>query len=169
MPVIYPATRPLSTTQVKALAQGVLDQALPQPAIEMPPPAALDGRVGSAPRFALEDHTHAVHVQRTVLTTNGSGLVTWTFARPIVCALGRLPPVIGIPEDTGTPVAVQITARAFTSDGVNDTHTSVTLRAQRSRTLPASLAVLSSLVNYDVFGVAASGVKLNLTAADPTQ
>lgn len=89
--------------------------------------------------------------------------------------LGRLtphqlpPPVIGIPEDTGTPIAVQITAREFTSDGASDTHTSVTLRAQRSRTLPATLLALSALVSYDVFGAAAVGVKINATAADPTQ
>lgn len=96
----------LSADNVVSLAQSVAQAASPAPATVMPPATALDGNRGSAPRYALEDHTHASRVQRTVLTTDGSGLVKWTFARPIVCALGRLPPVIGIPEDAGSPVAV---------------------------------------------------------------
>ncbi|SFH04322.1 hypothetical protein [Methylobacterium gossipiicola] len=47
-------------------------------------------------------------------------------------------------EDTGSPVVVQIVARASTSDGTNDTHTAITVKAQRSRTLPAVLVSLAS-------------------------
>lgn len=144
-------------------------QAVPAPSNTTPPPTALDGTGGSSSEFARSDHTHAARVQRTVLTTAGDGTFKWVFARPIACPKGALPPVAYMVDDTGSPVVVQITAREFTSDGQNDTHTAVTIKAQRSRVLPATLVSLAALLNFDVFGGAASGVKVNLWAADPTQ
>lgn len=54
-------------------------------------------------------------------------------------------------------------------DGLTDIHTSVTVKAQRSRALPATILTLVSLVNFDIFGLIAPGVKINLGAAEPTQ
>ena len=72
-------------------------------------------------------------------------------------------------EDTGTPVVVQVVGRTKTTDGVSDTHTAVSIRAQRSQLLPSALVSLSVLLNFNVFGGPVSGVKVNLWAADPTQ
>lgn len=147
-----------------------MQAAVPQPATATPPATALDGNKGSTTgRFAMEDHTHAARVQRTTMTTDAGGFAKWTFARPIVCATGKVPPITNMVEDAGTPVVVQITAREFTSAGGFDTHTSVSVKAQRSRTLPATLLALSALISFDIFGSAASGTKINLFAADPTQ
>jgi hypothetical protein len=149
----------------------LLTQGVPQPATAMPPATALDSGKGTSPRYAREDHTHAARVQRTVMTTAADGTVTWVFARPIVCAAGKVPPITYMVEDTGTPVVVQIISRAFTNDPVagTDTHTAVSIKAQRSRTLPATLLSLAALINFDLFGAAAGATKVNLFAADPTQ
>lgn len=144
---------------------------LPQPAQAAPPATALDGKVGGSARYALEDHTHAARVQRTVVMTAPDGTAMWAFARPIVCVSGKLPPISYMVEDTGTPVVVQITGRAFTSDlaAGTDTHTAITIKAQRARTLPATILTLAGLINFDIFGAAVGQTKVNLFAADPTQ
>lgn len=157
------------------LTQGQVAAAIasnvPAASTATPPATALDGRAGTSSDFARADHTHAARVQRTVVTTAADGTYKWKFARPIVCAKGALPPIAYMVDDTGSPVVVQVTAREFTTsaDGLTDTHTSATVKAQRSRTLPATLVSLAALISFDVFGLAAAGVKVNLWAADPTQ
>ena len=155
---------------VGALAQssGFNPQAVPAPSATMPPATSLDGALGSAAEYARADHTHAVRVQRIVRTTASDGTLTWTFARPIAVPTGDVPPLAYMVEDTGSPVVVQVVGRTFTTANGQDTHTAVTVRAQRSRTLPATLATLTPLLGFDVFQVAA-GVRVNLWAADPTQ
>ena len=145
--------------------------ASPMAGAAMPLATALDGKTGTSPRFAREDHTHAARLQRTIMTTLPDGTAVWTFARPIVCAIGKAPPISYMVEDTGTPVVVQIVSRAFTTDAIagTDTHIGVSVKAQRSRTVPALVASLAGTLGYDVFGAAAPGVKVNLFAADPTQ
>lgn len=142
---------------------------VPKPATAMPPATALDGTKGTSDAYAREDHTHAARVQRTVLMTASDGTVTWVFARPIQCAKGAVPPVTFMTEDQGTPIVVQIIGRTFTTTGNVDTHTAVSIKAQRSRVLPATLVSLAGLLNFDIFGLAAGNVKVNLFAADPTQ
>lgn len=156
-----------TTGAAKAAAEAVV----PKPATAMPPATALDGNRGTAAEYARADHTHAARVQRTVVTTAGDGTYTWTFARPIVCPRGMVPPVSYMVEDTGSPAIVQITGRAFTTDTTagTDTHTAVTIKAQRSRALPAALLSLTALIAFDIFGQQAAGTKVNLWAADPTQ
>ena len=159
------------TGQSQEQVAAIISTMMPAPATVMPPPTALDSGKGSSDRFAREDHTHAARVQRTVLTTAADGTLTWTFARPIVCTSGKVPPITYMVEDPGTPVVVQITARTFTSDAQagTDTHTAVTIKAQRSRVLPATLISLAALISFDIFGAAAGATKVNLFAADPTQ
>lgn len=70
---------------------------------------------------------------------------------------GQVPPIAYMVEDQGLPVVVQVTGRTFTTAGGQDTHTAVTARAQRSRTLPAMLLSLAALVSFNVFGLAAGG------------
>lgn len=153
------------------VAAAIANAGIPAPSAATPPATALDGARGTSPNFAREDHTHAARVQRTVLMSAADGTATWTFARPIVCAAGKVSPISYMVEDTGSPVVVQITGRAFTSDATagTDTHTAVTVKAQRSRALPATLLSLAALVSFDVFGIPAVGTKVNLWAADPTQ
>lgn len=157
---------PAAIAQAAIVAMGL---ALPQPSQQTPPATALDGARGTSAEFARADHTHAARVQRTVVTTAADGTYTWTFARPIVVTAGKTPPISYMVEDNGSPVVVQVTGRTMTSDGTNDTHTAVTVKAQRSRALPATLLSLTALVSFDIFGIPASGTKVNLWAADPTQ
>ncbi len=172
-----PSAPVLSAAMVQDAVAQALPQVLPQPATSTPPATALDGSTGTAStRYALEDHTHAVRVQRTSMLTGADGSVKWTFARPIVCASGRLPPIAWMVEDTGMPVVVQIIGRELTSAGGADTHTSVTVRAQRAQTLPnlGSISLLSALTTalsaFNVFGSPAiANIRVNLWAGDPTQ
>lgn len=152
-----------------AQVQSAIQASMPAAATATPPATALDGATGSATQYARADHTHAARVQRTVLTTTADGAATWTFARPIVVASGKLPPITYMVEDAGSPVVVQITGRTFTSAGGQDTHTAVTVKAQRSRTLPATILALTALINFDIFGASGASVRVNLFAADPTQ
>lgn len=149
--------------------QTAIQANMPPAATTTPPATALDGATGGAVAYARADHTHAARVQRTAMVTASDGTAVWTFARPIVCDTGKVPPVTYMVEDTGSPVVVQIISRAFTTAGGKDTHTSVTVKAQRSRLLPATLVSLAALINFDVFGTAAGSVRVNLFAADPTQ
>lgn len=152
--------------------------ASPMAGSAMPPATALDGKTGTSQRYAREDHTHAARIQRTVLTTIADGTILWTYARPIVCDAGKVPPVTYMVEDGGSVVAVQILSRTFTSDPVTgkDTHVGVLVKAQRSQPLPGLTGILliapliTALANFNPFGSpAVSGVKVNLFAADPTQ
>ncbi|GJE37835.1 hypothetical protein [Methylobacterium persicinum] len=134
-----------------------------------PPATALDGTPGTSTAYARADHTHAARIQRTVMTTAADGTATFTFARPITVPSGQVPVIAYMVQDTGSPIIVQITGRTWTTANGLDTHTAVTIKAQRSRTLPAALSTLTGLVGYDIFGTAASGVQVNLFVADPTQ
>jgi hypothetical protein len=158
-----------SVQDVQTIAQAAAAAVVPTASSATPPATALDGSRGTSGDYARADHTHAARVQRTVLMTATDGTQTWVFARPIVCATGKVPPISYMVEDLGTPVVVQITGRTFTSDGTNDTHTAVTIKAQRSRVLPATLLSLAALISFDIFGAAAGATKVNLWAADPTQ
>jgi len=116
-----------------------------------PPATALDGTPGTSTAYARD------------------GTATFTFARPITVPSGQVPVIAYMVQDTGSPIIVQITGRTWTTANGLDTHTAVTIKAQRSRTLPAALSTLTGLVGYDIFGTAASGVQVNLFVADPTQ
>ena len=142
---------------------------VPPAASATPPATALDGNPGTSAAYARADHTHAARVQRTVITTANDGTATWTFARPIVTPAGQVPVIAYMVQDTGSPIVVQITGRAWTSDGTFDTHTAVTIKAARARTLPATILALTALINFDIFGTAAGTVPVNVWAADPTQ
>jgi hypothetical protein len=160
---------PIGAFATPAQVQSAIQAAIPLASTAMPPATALDGQTGTATSYARSDHTHAARIQRTAMVTDVNGVAVWTLARPIVVASGKVPPVTYMVEDTGTPVVVQITSRTFTTAGGLDTHTAVTVKAQRSRLLPATLVSLAALINFDVFGTAAGSVRVNLFAADPTQ
>ena len=146
-------------------------RSVPQPSTTVPPATALDGSKGTASEYARADHTHAARIQRIIMTTAADGTVTWTYARPFVCSIGQAPPITYMVEDTGSPVVCQVVNRTFVTDAGagTDTHMAVTIKAQRSRVLPAALVTLANLISFDVFGLMAGGVKVNLFAATPTQ
>ncbi len=55
----------------------------PAPADNSPPSVADSGAVGSMPRFAREDHTHASKVRKGLTaTTSNVGTITWTYPTP---------------------------------------------------------------------------------------
>lgn len=103
-------------------------QDVPQPATEMPPGVAETGRVGSVPRYALEDHTHASRARKARMQSGADGVINWNFDVPFadgvvprVVAVAEVPAnitdvvnvqVIGTPTNTGCKLLVNRTNRS---------------------------------------------------------
>lgn len=80
--VSYPP-RPVDLSGVATQAQlNAVAAAVPLPAVSAPP-AVTDqnvGTLGTAPRYALENHTHASKARKARIQTAADGTVTWTFS-----------------------------------------------------------------------------------------
>lgn len=127
-----------------------------QPSQSAPPAAGLDNTIGTSGDYARADHTHASKVQRMVGTTDASGNVTMTFARPFT----NPPAVSALANTTGNPIALSITAKSITS---------VTINAKISSPLPSSILSLSALLNLNIFANPAANVQIDIFAAEVTQ
>lgn len=67
-------------------------------------------------------------------------------------------------------VPAQADAQSLTFPNVaTATMTGATGRCWLSRTLPATLTLLTALVSYDLFGAGASGISVQVLAIPPTQ
>ncbi len=77
----------LSAEEVQAL--------IPQPATAMPPGVADTGTKGSAPRYALEDHTHASKARKEIKVSTTATL-TWVY--PTAFPAGVVPICNGIAQ-----------------------------------------------------------------------
>lgn len=92
--------------------------------------------------------------------TNASGVATWQFATPYPA--GAIPICTWMVENTAAqPMSVDITAIS---------NTAMTIKLKQARTLPATLALLSALISFDIFGGAGiSGIPVHLTVRMPTE
>lgn len=150
---------------------------IPKPATTAPPPVALQGSAGTSTEYALKDHTHEARTQRKVVTLDGNGLSTWTFAKPFENK-PSLNYMVFQPTGTGKVVvdAVEWVMVAGKFAGVK-------VSGSRSQKLPQSppvnaLALLgnvitgvnnliSGLSGYDIFaGGNLNGVEVHLSAGD---
>lgn len=121
----------------------------------VPPATALDGAVGTINAYALADHTHAARIQRTVMTTDANGNITWTFARPFISN-----PAVMALANSSSQIIISITTKSTTS---------VTINCRMAQKLPAVLALLTALINFDIFASAAASVQIDLFAGETTQ
>lgn len=94
------------------------------------------------------------------VTTGAGGVVTWTFATPFPA--GVTPVCNYMVENTGAqPMSVEITAIS---------NAAVTIKLKQARSLPATLTLLTALVNFDIFGgTGVSGITVHLTVRMPTE
>lgn len=133
---------------------------LPQPASTMPPGIDVGGAVGTAPRYALEDHKHATSVQRGRATVSGSGgIVTVTFAKPYDAGV--------VPICSATAEIGAGTTQAYEACVIGaPTNTQVKFLVQ-AVAKQQTLSILGMLVNP--FSAAPSGTAIHWQAAKPTQ
>ncbi len=68
----------------------------PLPAENMPPSVSDTGAVGTIPRYALENHTHASKSRKARMQSGADGTITWTFNPPFEA--GTVPRVIAVAE-----------------------------------------------------------------------
>lgn len=101
--------------------------AIPQPATTMPPGVADSGALGTVPRYALEDHTHASKARKTRVQSAADGTITWVYSTPFatgIVAVAEVPSgttdvvnvqVIGTPTNTQCQLLVNRTNRSVVS------------------------------------------------------
>lgn len=82
-------------TSGSGLTMEQVQAVIPQPATAMPPGVADAGTKGSAPRYALEDHTHASKARKQIVTMP-SAATTYTWTYPVAFASGVVPIVNAI-------------------------------------------------------------------------
>lgn len=132
--------------------------AIPRARTTTPMQEAVGGVAGTAGTY-LPGDAQAPRITRAgVVITNstaGAWTVTWATALPS-------PPVtLPIPINTTTnPVICNVTTT---------TATGASGRCWYGRTLPATLAALTALVSYDVFGSPATGISVQVLAIPVTQ
>lgn len=141
----------------QADVQATVEAQMPKPADATPPSEMIGGQTGSQVRYAREDHTHPRITRAAVVTTDASGAwsVTWSAAVPTP------PVVLPVPVNTsGQPIVCNVTTR---------TTTTASGRCWLARTLPATLTLLTSLISFDIFGAAATGIQVQVLAIPVTQ
>lgn len=130
-----------------------------QPAMSAPPSEVTGGAAGAdALHFAMGDHRHPRLTSVTKSTLDGSGLATVTFTRSFTAEPG----VVLTPIAPGGTQPVMLQVQSWVTDGGN--YVGCVIKGYRGRPLPVVLALLSALLNYDVFAGAASGVGVSVIA-----
>ena len=125
-----------------------------------PDPEALTPAAGQMPLASRGDHVHprlTSSQASLVLGSNGSLAVTFsrTFATKPAIVLTPVQSAVST-----TPVMLEI--QSFTQTG--GVYTGCVVRGYRGQSLPAVIALLGTLVNFNVFGASAAGVEFTLIA-----
>lgn len=158
-----------STAQAQVLVDGrppasgvTLDQVqaiIPQPANITPPSESTAAATGAQTmRYALEDHVHQRITRAQDVTTDASGYWAASWAS---MPLAQAPAV--------WPIAINSTTQPVICNVTTRTTTGATGRCWISRTLPATLTVLTNLISYDLFGTPAATISVQVLAIPKTQ
>jgi len=130
-----------------------------QPYQSVPPSEVTGGYSGAAStQYAMGDHRHPRLTSVSKVTLDGSGLATVTFTRSFAAEPGVV--LTAIAPGGSQPVAMQVDSWITTGTD----YTGCVVKGYRMRPLPAVLALLSALLNYDVCAGSASGVGVSVIA-----
>lgn len=117
-------------------------------------PVGQPGPTGNPGPMGPQGNPGVTGLQSTVLTTDASGLATFTFSP----AYSSPPDIQAIPVNTGSEPLVCDIAAAVTT-------TAVTVKVWQAQKLPATISTLASLQNFDIFGgTGISGISVHVTA-----
>lgn len=121
---------------------------------------ATTAAVGAGSAAARDDHVHPRLSSTTVQTTDTNGVATVAFTRTFPAA--KKPGVVLTGYDTNSqPLMFEVTG--FQTDGGGN-FTGCTVKVYRTRTLPATLTLLTDLLNFNIVGGAASNVEFSCVA-----
>lgn len=131
----------------------------PMPADSTPSSESRMGAVGSqSERYARADHQHPRLTSATTHTLDASGLATVTFTRTFATepAVDLTPIAPG-----GTqPVILQVDSWIMSGG----TYTGCVVKGYRLNTLPATLTLLTALVNFSISSGSVNGVRVSVIA-----
>ena len=148
--------------QVQAMQTAAIAAATPA-ACGAPAPDVPGGAAGTGPIcMRRQDSARPSKGLWTQTVTDASCNVTWTFRNPDGSPYAFLnPPIVGVTfQDTGAapmPVIPLITANSVSS---------VTIRAYRLRLLPASITLVTALVNFDISAGTCAGITAHMSARE---
>lgn len=127
----------ITQAQLDAMAS-----AIPQPASAAPPPVQVDSSKGSAPRYALEDHTHQSRLQarRIQVTPDANGRYVYGFPLPYDSGVV---PILSVTAETPTGVTYRNDASILQGSTTNTQTTIIITRLAQSQTVSVLGAVLT--------------------------
>lgn len=132
----------------------------PMPADTAPPGESRTGAVGAtSDRFARADHQHPRLTSATIVTLDGTNTATVTFTRTFAVE----PSIDLTPIAPGGTQPVILQVDSWVQDG-GGLYTGCVIRGYRMNTLPATLTLLTALVNFSVSSGSASGVRVSVIA-----
>lgn len=146
------------TAVALALADKAALALVPALATAPPPAVVQDGAAGSSGKAAREDHTHKLRYKRAALVTDANGRVAVTWAEAFASV-----PVMSM------PVVMDATAGNYTATCIANTAAGCTFQIKKARPLPAVIALLGTLVNYDTWQPAPAGLTVYVSGAEATQ
>lgn len=133
---------------------------VPAPANVAPKGEARSAATGAqSMKYALEDHQHPRLTSATIVTLDGTNTATVTFTRTFAAE----PSIDLTPIAPGGTQPVILQVDSWIQDG-GGLYTGCVIRGYRMNTLPASLTLLTALVNFSVSSGSASGVRVSVIA-----
>lgn len=110
-------------------------------------------------KYALEDHQHPRLTSATIVTLDATNTATVTFTRTFAVE----PSIDLTPIAPGGTQPVILQVDSWVQDG-GGLYTGCVIRGYRMNTLPATLTLLTALVNFSVSSGSASGVRVSVIA-----
>lgn len=157
-PTALPSKADVAAVQQQAAAAAAAATAACKAAPAIPPSEMVGGTTGTTAAGCRPSDAAQPRITRaaTVKTdSSGSYSVSWTVA------LAAAPVTLPIPVNaTAEPVVCNVTT---------STATGATGRCWYARTLPSTVAAVSALASYDLFGASAAGISVQVLAIPPTQ
>lgn len=150
-----------ATGQISNPTSGVtVDQVqalIPVPAAATPQNEQVGGAVGTSMNYMRADAKIPRITRVAIVTTDASGNWSVTWSTPLMST----PAVL--------PIAINSGAQPVVCNVATTSATGATGSCQMARTLPATLTLLTALVNYSVFQVPATGTQVQILAIPPSQ
>jgi hypothetical protein len=126
---------------------------------QTPSPEGVAPSIGAASAAARGDHVHQRLSSTTVQVLGAGGDVQIDFTR----LFATMPGVICTAYKPTDNLPVTFEVKSWIQDGQNN-YTGCIIHGSKAQTLPAVIALLGTLVNYNVFGGSAVGTQFSCVA-----
>lgn len=156
---VYGALALAAVLGCAALAQdvGFSTNVMPLPATVASPGEVIAGQIGTALRYAREDHTHPRLSRTLTVTTAAGGTFSGTWSTPMASA----PAVILTPIAASSSIDCQLTTPATT--------TGFTGRCWTAQTTTLNLGIITAGLSLNPMTATVAGVQVQVIALPQTQ